>query len=150
MARLTNTDREHLLESTRGVQNDPRLLAIATLLFALPAGALKSTDVAGTLNGESITVAEVDAALDGALARQWSEIDRIVRASAEALCAEHELNRNALYQVAHRARRRLRELILAEIRNTVTTEREFDQESKLVVARLLEAYGQVFAEDGGG
>ena len=66
--------------------------------------------------------------------------------STEALCAEYELKANALYQAVFRARGRLRELVLDEIRSTVTTEQDYTEEKRVIVARLLEAWSHVFVE----
>ena len=66
--------------------------------------------------------------------------------SREALAAEYDLTPNALYQALFRARVRLRELVLAEVRRTVLSQADFDQESRVIIARLLEGWRHVFSE----
>lgn len=69
------------------------------------------------------------------------------RASAAALAAEHGLTPGAVHTAVSRARARLRELVLDEVRSTVASPGDFALETKVVVSRLLEAYSHVFAAD---
>ena len=66
-----------------------------------------------------------------------------------ALCAEFEIKPNALYQVVYRAKRRLRDLITEEIRHTVVSEPDFEEEKRVIIGRLLEAYSHVFTDPSG-
>jgi DNA-directed RNA polymerase specialized sigma24 family protein len=68
------------------------------------------------------------------------------RASAAALGAEHGLAPGAVHTAVSRARARLRQLVLDEVRSTVASRDDFALETKVIVARLLEAYSHVFAE----
>ncbi len=74
-----------------------RWLIFALAAAVLPSGVLglSSRTTAGMLDGESISVGQVDDALGGAIAREWQEIDRTVRAAATAICSEQELQRTA-------------------------------------------------------
>jgi hypothetical protein len=64
------------------------------LLFVLaigapgPALALTAVDVAGTIDGKSVTVAEVDRAAGGPAARTWREIHAIMRSAARGVCID--------------------------------------------------------------
>lgn len=71
------------------------LLLAGALLAAAGARALQASDVAGSLNGEPVSLAEVDEALDGSLRKSWAEMHQIVRAAARALCAERSVARLA-------------------------------------------------------
>lgn len=75
-----------------------RLVAVCALagvaLLAPAARALGPDDVAGTLDGEAVTLREVDAVTEGGLSRSWREIDAIVRTSARAICSERLLARD--------------------------------------------------------
>jgi DNA-directed RNA polymerase specialized sigma24 family protein len=68
--------------------------------------------------------------------------------STEELCESFELKPNALYQAVFRARKRLRELVLAEIRHTVLTAEDYELEKDIIIARLLEIHGQMFVDPG--
>ncbi len=46
-------------------------------------------DVAGTLNGEPVTLGEVDVALDGAVQAAWVRADAIMREAARAVCTDY-------------------------------------------------------------
>lgn len=63
---------------------------VAVLAFApASARAYGIGDVAGTLNGDAVTLGEVDAALDGTIQASWARIDAIVREAARAICVEY-------------------------------------------------------------
>ncbi len=49
---------------------------------------LELASVAGTLNGEPVSLAEVDAALKGEIRRAWREFAEVTAEAARALCAE--------------------------------------------------------------
>jgi len=52
-------------------------------------------DVAGTLNGEPVTLGEVDVALDGAIHASWVRADIIMREATRAVCADYAIVRIA-------------------------------------------------------
>lgn len=61
-------------------------------------------------------------------------------ASREDLCSEKGLNANALSQAVFRARRDLREMVLAEIREMCATQADFEEEQGFLLERLLVAH----------
>ena len=69
------------------------------------------------------------------------------RVSRQQLCEETGLTPNALNVSLHRARIRLRELIEAEIKPTVNTQKDFDDERGILVRRLLDAHPGLFDAD---
>jgi len=63
----------------------------AVLLAPSEPCALTAEDLAVTLDGETVSLGEVDAVTDGALARSWREINAIIRSSTRAICGERLL-----------------------------------------------------------
>lgn len=76
---------------------------------------------------------------DGELLLRAHGVPPFPQADVEALCSEFGLTRNAMHQAHHRARRTLRELVLAEIQSTVSSRADYEAERDVVVARLMEA-----------
>jgi predicted DsbA family dithiol-disulfide isomerase len=62
--------------------------AVAVLVACPPAPALQPTDVAGTINGEPVAVADIDRAAGGIAGEQWRAIAAITQSAARALCTE--------------------------------------------------------------
>lgn len=62
----------------------------------------------------------------------------------DEICDRHGLNRNALNQALHRARGELKTLIMLEISETVSREKERAAETELVLKRLLAARPGLF------
>jgi RNA polymerase sigma-70 factor (ECF subfamily) len=65
----------------------------------------------------------------------------------DALCAEFDINANALNQALHRARRNLRRRILEEVRDTVRGPQDLHDEMTMVVSRLMEARPGLLGSD---
>ena len=67
--------------------------------------------------------------------------------SRSELCKETGLTSNALNVALHRARRHLRDLIVAEIRDLVGDDRELEVESEVLGQRLMNARPELFGDD---
>jgi RNA polymerase sigma factor (sigma-70 family) len=67
----------------------------------------------------------------------------------EDLCAEFEINMNALGVALNRARTRLGESIVAEVCETVVPGKDFDFERRMIIERLLAAHPGLLSEHPG-
>lgn len=72
------------------------VIVAATVVLGLGLGAtqvaaLEGRDIAGTIDGVPVSVAEVDASADVGAVRSWTEIYRIVETAAHAICRERAL-----------------------------------------------------------
>jgi RNA polymerase sigma factor (sigma-70 family) len=84
---------------------------------------------------------------DGSLLlRAWG-LTREAPLTREELAASAELKPNALDQALFRARKRLRELVLEDIAQTVGSDADFEAEKDLVMRRLFAAHPDLSAPD---
>jgi DNA-directed RNA polymerase specialized sigma24 family protein len=68
-------------------------------------------------------------------------------ASREELCTRFGLSADAFNVALFRARARLRERVLIEVRDTVATADDFEREREWIIERLMAAHPQLVTED---
>jgi RNA polymerase sigma factor (sigma-70 family) len=86
---------------------------------------------------------------DAELLRQTYGIEPEERLDAGQICAARGIKPNAYHQALFRAKKRFREALAAEIRETTGSADDLSTELRMVAGRLAEAYaGLLSAEDG--